>query len=114
MARQPGTPFPQEHLDLLESVHTTLDAVQRPARQDSEPLILAAVQKMDRLMDLVSKFDQDAFPDGSVELLREARYWVAGAAIDYGMFDEAVERVRLLCESWDEYWKDKLPEYGLE
>jgi hypothetical protein len=30
------------------------------------------------------------------------------------MFDEAVEHVRLLCESWDEYWKDKLPEYGLE
>ena|SRR5687767_8052272 len=114
MARQPGTPFPQEHLDLLESVHTTLSAVQRPARQECEPLIVAAVQKMDRLTDLVSKFDPDAFPDESVEQLREARHLVGRAAIDYGKFDEAVEHVRLLCESWDEYWKDKLPEYGLE
>jgi hypothetical protein len=114
MARQPGTPFPQEHLDLLESVHETLDAVQRPVRHDSEPLILSAVQKMDRLMEMVAGFDQDAFPEGSVEQLREARYYVAGAAIDYGMFDEAVQRVRLLYESWHEYWKDKLPEYGRE
>src|SRR5687768_6687765 len=112
MPRHPFTPFPQEHFDLLESVLTMLDAVQRPATKESEALVLAAVQTMDRLMELIPRFDPDAFPDGSLEQLRDARYWLAGAAIEYAMFNEAEKRLRAFSQSWEDYWKDGLPGQG--
>ena len=98
--RPPGAPRPKaKHVGLLDYAIDILSAVD--PTKDEIPEVQRALGTIDELLDAVRHFDSNAFPEGFVRRLGNARF-----GLSMGKPKGALALLKRLSADWRDYWTD--------